>query len=88
MWLQDTGILIKLRDSELKAPYPIPQPKVKFNQPLSIYQLATAFLLVVAGVMISISAFLIELSHGLNGRGKDAPGFSAAVVKEGRQTKG
>ena len=66
MWLQDTGILIKLRDSELKAPYPIPQPKVKFNQPLSIYQLATAFLLVVAGVMISIAAFLMELFNGHN----------------------
>ena len=72
MWLQDTGILIKLRDDELKAPNPIPRQKVKFNQPLSISQLATAFLLMTTGMLISISVFFVELLNRPNGKAKGA----------------
>ena len=70
MWLQDTGILIKLRDDELKAPNPILRPKVKFNQPLSIFQLATAFMLMAAGMLISLSIFFVELLNRPNDKAK------------------
>ena len=64
MWLQDCGILKKLRDDELKAPNLIPRPKVKVNQPLSISQLATAFFMAVPGIVSAISAFFVELLKG------------------------
>ena len=72
MWLQDTGILKKLKDDELRAPIPIPLPKVKLNQPLSISQLAMAFFLAATGAVISISAFLVELLKGQKGKTKGA----------------
>ena len=60
-WLQDTGILKKTKGDELKAPNPRPLAKLKINQPLSIHQLASAFLLEVSGIVISILAFSVEL---------------------------
>ena len=60
MWLQDTGLLKKLRDDELKAPEPIPLPNVKRNQSLSISQLATAFILLASGIVASIPVFIVE----------------------------
>ena len=71
MWLQDTGILAKLRDNELNAPTKIPQPRVKINQPLTIYQLATAFVFAMFGIVLSVSVFLGELVTGrrINSKG-------------------
>ena len=64
MWLQDTGILIKLRDSELKAPNKIPLAKVKSNEPLKVFQLATIFIFAAIGLVLSVSMFLMELIIG------------------------
>ena len=64
MWLQDTGILNKLRDDELNPPTPIPLPKVKISQPLSVSQLAAAFLLAAAGIVMSITVFCGEFFKG------------------------
>ena len=72
MWLQDTGILKKLRDDELKAPNPIPLPKVKFNQPLSFFQLATAFLLMAVGTLMSLSIFFMEMLNSPNDKAEGA----------------
>ena len=80
MWLQDTGILIKLRDDELKAPIPIPRPKIKLKQPFSIFQLATAFLWMAAGMLISISAFFVELLNGSKGKAKGAKSDNARGI--------
>ena len=79
MWLQDTGILIKLRDDELKAPNPIPRPKVKFNQPLSISQLATGFLLMTTGMLISISVFFAEFLNRPNYKAKGTKPHKVAL---------
>ena len=65
MWLQDTGILIRLRDSELKAPYKIPLPNVKPNESqLTIFQLATIFIFATTGIVLSVFIFLSELIIG------------------------
>ena len=64
MWLQDTGILIKLRDSELNAPNVIPLQKVKFNEPLTISQLATSFIFATIGLSLSVAMFLKEIVIG------------------------
>ena len=61
MWLQDSGILKKLIIDELRAPVPIPLPKIKVNQPLSISQLAAVFFFATFGIMASILAFLAEI---------------------------
>ena len=65
MWLQDTGILIRLRDSELKAPYKIPLPNVKPKESqLTIFQLATIFIFATTGIVLSVFIFLSELVIG------------------------
>ena len=69
MWLQDSGILKKLIYDELRAPNQIPLPKVKHNQPLSIYQLATA-LYALLGIVASLLAFCLELIKGREDQGK------------------
>ena len=66
MWLQDSGILKKFVHDELRAPIPIPLPKIKVNQPLSISQLATAFFFATFGIVASILAFLAEIFRPQN----------------------
>ena len=61
MWLRDTGILSRLRSLELEAPMAIPYPKVRVDQPLNMYQLGSAFLAFIMGVVISIAAFMSEI---------------------------
>ena len=51
---------------------PRQRQKVKFNQPLSISQLATAFLLMTTGMLISISVFFVELLNRPNGKATGA----------------
>ena len=79
MWLQDTGILTKLRDDELKAPNPIPLQRVKFNQPLTFFQLATAFLLVAVGVVISLCLFVMELLNTPNEKAEEVKSHKIAL---------
>ena len=62
MWLQDTGILKKLSDDALNPPMAIPDPKVRTNQPLTVYQLGGALLVQVVGLACAIIAFGGELS--------------------------
>ena len=61
MWLRDTGVLNKLRSKVINSPIPIPDPKVRHNQPLSIYQLVIIMIIFDVGAIISIFAFLVEL---------------------------
>ena len=61
MWLRDTGILNKLWDDELNAPLHMPDPKVRINEPLDLYQVGIAFMVVAGGLIIAILGFLMEL---------------------------
>ena len=61
MRLRDSGILNMLYDHALNAPVMIPYPKVRVNQPLNLYQLGTAFMVVAGGLVLGILAFLAEL---------------------------
>ena len=62
MWLQDTGILKKLRDDELNAPIPIPDLKVRVNQPLTFHQIGIALVVLAVGLCIATTTFVAELS--------------------------
>ena len=61
MWLRDTGVLDKLRLGALNPAIPIPDPKVRQNQPLTVYQLGLIAIIYLVGISISIISFLTEL---------------------------
>ena len=61
MWLRDTGVLDKLRLRALNPAIPIPDPKGRHNQPLTVYQLGITAIIYLVGISISIFAFLTEL---------------------------
>ena len=67
-------MLIRLRDSELKAPNKRPLPKVKPNDPLRLFQLATIFIFAAIGLVLSVSMFLMELVIGMQIKAKSARG--------------
>ena len=71
MWLQDSGILKKSVHDELRAPIPVPLPKIKVNEPLIISQLATIFLFATFGIVVSILAFLAEIFRAKTGSAKN-----------------
>ena len=60
MRLRDSGILNKIFVDELNAPDIIPDPIVRVDQPLNIYQLATAFMVMTGGLTLGILAFIVE----------------------------
>ena len=61
MWLRDTGVLNKLRSDVLKPVFPIPDPKVRHNQPLNNWQLGIVMIISLVGSVISILTFMVEL---------------------------
>ena len=61
MWLKDTGILERVRYEVMKQPTLIPDPKVRRNQPLILRQLGIIMIILVAGLFIGITLFLVEL---------------------------
>ena len=51
----------KLRHDALKAAIPIPDPKVRLNEPLNLWQLGIIMIIYLSGVSISILAFIGEV---------------------------
>ena len=58
--LRDSGMLGKIFVDELNAPDAIPDPKVRVDEPLNIYQLATSFMVMAGGLTLGILAFMVE----------------------------
>ena len=58
--LRDSGMLSKIFVDELNASDVMPDPKVRVDQPLNIYQLATSFMVMAGGLTLGILAFLVE----------------------------
>ena len=61
MWLRDTGVLNKLRSDVLKPVFPIPDPKLRHNQPLNNWQLGIVMIISLVGSLVSILTFMLEL---------------------------
>ena len=62
MWLRDTGVLAKMRDDELSAPMPIPDPKTKVeDEPMSVEQLGIGIAIYSVGMLLSFLFFIGEL---------------------------
>ena len=61
MWLKDTGILEKLKYDAMNPPYLIPDPIVRFNEPLILKQLGIIMIFLAVGLFIGTIAFLVEL---------------------------
>ena len=60
-WLRDTGVLAKLADDELNAPIPIPDPKLRTDQPISIQELGIAAAGYSTGMVLALFSFIWEL---------------------------
>ena len=60
MWLRDTGILEKVKNDVMNPPIPIPDPKVRYNQPLILRQLGIIMITLIVGLFIATIAFLVE----------------------------
>ena len=61
MWLKDTGILDKIKYDVMKPPIPIPDPRVRYNQPLILRQLGIIMIVLVVGLCIATLVFVVEL---------------------------
>ena len=61
MWLRDTGVLGKMKDDELSAPMPIPDPKIKVDERISVEQLGIGIAIYSVGMIISLLFFIGEL---------------------------
>ena len=67
MWLRDSGVLEKLKYDIMRPPVPIPDPKVRHDQPLIMSQLGILVIVLAVGLVLSLPVFLCEL---MKGRGK------------------
>ena len=69
MWLRDTGVLRKMKDDELSAPIPIPDPKIKVDGRISVEQLGIGIAIYSAGMTLSLLFFIGELSTKKRAKG-------------------
>ena len=61
MWLRDTGVLEKMGDDELSAPIPIPDPKIKIDERISVEQIGIGIIIYSGGMTLSLLFFIGEL---------------------------
>ena len=73
MWLQDTGVLDKIKYDGLNHAIPIPQPKVWKDEPLNLYKLGIIMILFVFGIASSTLVFLFELRKNKVKSGSNKP---------------
>ena len=67
MWLKDTGILNKLKHDVMNPPFPIPDPSVRYKQPLILRQLGIVMIILVAGLTAALIVFAGEYWMGRKG---------------------
>ena len=67
-WLRDTGVLQKLKLDSFRPPFPIPDPKVRHDLPLTIYQLGIVVIVLTIGLIFSIDIFLLEFAQLFKGK--------------------
>ena len=64
MMLRDTGILTKMQFDIMSPETYRPDPKVRYDPTISIYEMATAFMAGAVGILMGIVCFLFELCKG------------------------
>ena len=84
MWLRDTGILEKVKKYVMNPPRHIPAPRVRFNQPLILRQFGIIMIIMIVGLFISITVFLVELLKTSNS--VDAPRAGVGIEMTHAQT--
>ena len=63
MWLRDTGVLEKMKEDELSAPIPIPDPKIRAaDERISLEQLGISIVIYSSLMVLSLLCFIGELS--------------------------
>ena len=61
MWLRDTGALERIKNSIMRPPELILDPKVRLNQPLNLTQLGIIMIVQVIGLLLGTIIFLMEV---------------------------
>ena len=61
MWLIDTGALERMKNSIMRPPEQILDPKVRRDRPLNIRQLAIIMIVQVIGLILGTIVFLMEV---------------------------
>ena len=64
MMLRDNGVLRKMEYDVMNPELMKPDPKVRYNTPISIYEMGTAFMVEAVGILAGIVCFLVELCKG------------------------
>ena len=87
MWLCDTGVLAKMEADELGASMPIPDPKMKVDEVISVEQIGIGIAIYSVGMVLSIIFFVRELRHkrGVKRTGKEQQG--KITVRKSRDEK-
>ena len=84
MWLKDTGILERVKYGVMNPAIPIPDPKLRRNQPLILRQLGIIMIILVVGLFIATIVFLVELlkKPKLNNATKAEEGIEMKTVND------
>ena len=61
MWLRDAGILTKIKDDELSAPIPVPDPNIKAEEAMTVEEIGMGIATYSIGVTLSLLFFIGEL---------------------------
>ena len=83
MWLRDTGILEKIKYEIIRPPFPIPDPKVRRDQPLIMSQLGIVMIILAVGHILSLPVFFCELIKGRGKKLKDRQLGDSTMPAEG-----
>ena len=62
--LRDNGVLRKMEYDVMNPELLKPDPKVRYNTPITIYEMGTAFMAEAVGTLAGIVCFLVELCKG------------------------
>lgn len=85
MWLQDTGVLDKIKYDVLKPPMLRPLQKVWKDEPLNLYQLEIIMIVLVFGMVLSILVFLFELRQTKKKKTESSRSKSLTGLHEGEK---
>ena len=83
VWLRDTGILEKIKYEIIRPPFPIPDPKVRHDQPLIMSELGIVMIILAVGHILSLPVFFCELLRGRSKKLKDQQLGDSTMPAEG-----
>ena len=87
MVLRDNGILRKMEYAVMNPELLKPDPKVRKNTPISIYEMGTAFMAEAVGILAGIVCFMVELCKGRRKKALSKSPKKSVHSEEGRDAR-